>query len=482
MPALRWIFPGRWLLAGLWALLILLLAGCSGGSVSTPALTASPSPTYAITPTPAKTTIATPPITETLPLATVVWPTLQRAEPAMVAPGETVTVFGTGGYFRVNGGYDESARSFVLTFDGSPIGKVDCYVNYCHGMFQAPVDAAIGGHVVEVEGGSHLTIEVRGPVTGAMFSWNPSAEGVSGLTFEITIDPPDPAVGDVVIVRVTARGEGGLPQYRLVWQERSQDILILESPEAITDSMLGVQANWTLRAVKAGSATFYIAVNYERPFVSSQGTFWAFTYEASEALTFSIKEAGLLSTATVTPPPSGDLSSSLTSTPQPSVTPQADFTPTATATPTPQPSPTPITTVGVPTATPSPTPTAPPTPTPTELVVDQSSVVIHSVDLIAEVVTIVNQGTASQDMTGWKLVSVVGNQTYYFPQGFGLSLGATIRVISGPDNSDQPYDSCGCLPWLTGIGAPSKAFIWNNDGDPGELYNAAGNLVSRFPS
>ncbi|CAM3889122.1 S-layer homology domain-containing protein [Aeromicrobium ponti] len=93
---------------------------------------------------------------------------------------------------------------------------------------------------------------------------------------------------------------------------------------------------------------------------------------------------------------------------------------------------------------------------------------ILNVDLDKEIVTIKNNDSIDIDMTGWKLVSVEGNQTYDFPEGYVLKSGATVYVTSGNNAQDQPPTY---LKW-------TGAYIWNNDGDAAELYNAEGVKVS----
>jgi phosphatidylserine/phosphatidylglycerophosphate/cardiolipin synthase-like enzyme len=121
-----------------------------------------------------------------------------------------------------------------------------------------------------------------------------------------------------------------------------------------------------------------------------------------------------------------------------------------------------------PTATPLPTgiPTATPTNTPV-LVAD-----LRITGLIGtgtpEVVTIRNMGTASQTMTDWTLVSVVGPQTYTFPIGYVLGPGASVQVQSYTGAAHNPPD---ILLWTT-------AAIWNNSGDKAELRSNTGTLVS----
>ncbi|WP_404356511.1 S-layer homology domain-containing protein [Cytobacillus firmus] len=90
------------------------------------------------------------------------------------------------------------------------------------------------------------------------------------------------------------------------------------------------------------------------------------------------------------------------------------------------------------------------------------------VDLDNEIVTIKNNENIDVPMTGWKLVSVEGNQTYQFPDGYTLKAGATVYVTSGASAKDQPPTY---LKW-------TGAYIWNNSGDAAELYNAEGVKVS----
>lgn len=93
----------------------------------------------------------------------------------------------------------------------------------------------------------------------------------------------------------------------------------------------------------------------------------------------------------------------------------------------------------------------------------EKDVKITGLDLSKEIVTIKNNETKDVDMTGWKLLSVVGNQTYNFPSGYILKAGATITIASGK--------STGTLKW-------TGAYIWNDDGDKAELYDASNNLIS----
>lgn len=84
-----------------------------------------------------------------------------------------------------------------------------------------------------------------------------------------------------------------------------------------------------------------------------------------------------------------------------------------------------------------------------------------------EYIEIHNSGTVAQDMTGWRLVSVTGNQVYRFPGGYVLAAGASVRVYSG---KDAPHNPPTQLRWTT-------KNTWNNKGDPAQLYDSGGNFV-----
>ena len=94
---------------------------------------------------------------------------------------------------------------------------------------------------------------------------------------------------------------------------------------------------------------------------------------------------------------------------------------------------------------------------------------ISSVDRKAEVVSLKNTGAEGIDVSGWTLVSEVGNQRFIFPAGTKLAAGTVLRITSGPTAKAGP----GTLVW-------SKENIWNNDGDPAVLLDAQGHQVSRL--
>jgi len=96
-----------------------------------------------------------------------------------------------------------------------------------------------------------------------------------------------------------------------------------------------------------------------------------------------------------------------------------------------------------------------------------------------EYIEIKNQGTAPQDMTGWKIQSYkydpdgcdpYGEQVYSFPSGHMLEAGASVRVRSGPGAFSNPPSD---LLWVT-------QHYWNDNGDKAILYNAADVVVDTY--
>jgi len=87
-----------------------------------------------------------------------------------------------------------------------------------------------------------------------------------------------------------------------------------------------------------------------------------------------------------------------------------------------------------------------------------------------EYVKIVNLGTAPQDMTGWKLKSEVGDQTFSFPAGYTLSPGASVYVHSGLRATNSPPMH---LLW-------TRLYVWRNNGDSAILVGNTGAEVHRI--
>jgi hypothetical protein len=87
-----------------------------------------------------------------------------------------------------------------------------------------------------------------------------------------------------------------------------------------------------------------------------------------------------------------------------------------------------------------------------------------------EYVEISNHGAHAQDMTGWQIQSVTGDQRYSLPDAYTLAASGYVRVHSGPDAwSSPPTD----LKWTT-------AYTWNDEGDEARLYDSHGAVVDSW--
>jgi len=95
---------------------------------------------------------------------------------------------------------------------------------------------------------------------------------------------------------------------------------------------------------------------------------------------------------------------------------------------------------------------------------------INFISLSNEVVVLKNNSSTDVDMTGWRLVSVQGGQTYYFPSGFVLKAGDSVKVVSGRGAEGNGIDT---LKW-------TDSYIWNNEGDPGKLIDKNGEVISEY--
>src|SRR5690606_19133301 len=112
----------------------------------------------------------------------------------------------------------------------------------------------------------------------------------------------------------------------------------------------------------------------------------------------------------------------------------------------------------------SPQPSEPTPPTTT------GKIDITGLDLGSDIVTIKNIDSKDIKMDGWKLVSVEGNQTFYFPTGYVLKKGATVKIVSGRNAKHNPPSQ---LLWTTGN-------IWNNSGDSAVLYDPQGKVIDKL--
>ncbi|MEC4895479.1 MAG: lamin tail domain-containing protein [Oscillatoria sp. PMC 1051.18] len=84
-----------------------------------------------------------------------------------------------------------------------------------------------------------------------------------------------------------------------------------------------------------------------------------------------------------------------------------------------------------------------------------------------EYIEIVNNGSTPADLSGWRINAGSDNQVFYFPAGTILNSGTRIRVYTNEIH-----------PEWGGFSFASNRPIWNNKGDEGLLYDAAGNLVA----
>lgn len=83
-----------------------------------------------------------------------------------------------------------------------------------------------------------------------------------------------------------------------------------------------------------------------------------------------------------------------------------------------------------------------------------------------EYIEIVNNGTTPADLSGWRINAGSDKQVFYFPAGTILNSGSHIRVYTNEIH-----------PEWGGFSFASNRPLWNNQGDEGLLYDAAGTLV-----
>lgn len=92
----------------------------------------------------------------------------------------------------------------------------------------------------------------------------------------------------------------------------------------------------------------------------------------------------------------------------------------------------------------------------------------------SEYVEIANQGDEAVDMSGWHLYGSRDDQSladdYFFPSGFVLQAGQSVRLHSGEGGTDSPPTD---IYW-------TEKPVWNNGGETVYLRDAAGNLVAEY--
>jgi len=140
----------------------------------------------------------------------------------------------------------------------------------------------------------------------------------------------------------------------------------------------------------------------------------------------------------------------------------------------------PVIATRTPTYTPTPTRTSTPSRTPSPTVTSATADLrIGYIQYSGgdEYARVDNVGSTVQNMSGWSIQSYDGasctplaSQIYWFPSGYVLGPGQSVRVHSGPDAISAPP---GDLKW-------TGSAMWNNDGDRGDLRNASGSVVNTY--
>lgn len=93
---------------------------------------------------------------------------------------------------------------------------------------------------------------------------------------------------------------------------------------------------------------------------------------------------------------------------------------------------------------------------------------ISKLDKVLEYIVITNNGDYDVDISGWKILSVLGGQSYYFDNHI-LKAHTSVKVGDSAKNADVDYH------WLEGRG------VWNNrKHDPAELFNQLGELIWHY--
>ncbi|HSJ36198.1 MAG TPA: lamin tail domain-containing protein [Acidimicrobiia bacterium] len=84
-----------------------------------------------------------------------------------------------------------------------------------------------------------------------------------------------------------------------------------------------------------------------------------------------------------------------------------------------------------------------------------------------EWVEFTNPGSAPLDLTGWSVKDESASHRYYFPSGFSLGSGATVRLHTGCGD-----DTASTLYWCN-----QGSAVWNNGGDSVFVLDPNGNIV-----
>ncbi|MGM0409303.1 MAG: MBL fold metallo-hydrolase [Bacillota bacterium] len=96
----------------------------------------------------------------------------------------------------------------------------------------------------------------------------------------------------------------------------------------------------------------------------------------------------------------------------------------------------------------------------------EEQIFIQKLDCEEELLVLKNNRDKNVDLSNWKIISVVGNQEFIFPENTIIKFDEIIKIKSGR----YAKKGSNTLIW-------SKAYIWNDDGDKAELYNNKGALI-----
>jgi len=99
------------------------------------------------------------------------------------------------------------------------------------------------------------------------------------------------------------------------------------------------------------------------------------------------------------------------------------------------------------------------------------SVRIQKLSLKGDFITILNVSNDPQDISEWKIRSLVGNQEFNFPPNTILYPGASTTVWAGKDADKKDHPPHSFL-W-------KKSYIWNDAGDAASLEDKNGSVIDR---
>jgi hypothetical protein len=99
---------------------------------------------------------------------------------------------------------------------------------------------------------------------GLAFASHAGANGGEGSAWAITIQPIEIEPGEGFAVRATAFGQGGIPKYVIHLDDTDPPVLRLDSPASMNTNTLGTEVSWQLTALRPGTQTLTVTVDYEK--------------------------------------------------------------------------------------------------------------------------------------------------------------------------------------------------------------------------